>query len=122
MGKLILMSLIILLAGCGHEPIKFNTEVKETLVTVLYSPAPPDIKRPPLPIHQMTDEELKEDGLVVKYYKATVKTLLGYSSELEKALAEYAKINKAYEEERKKIEAKIKEKNATKEQEKMGNE
>jgi len=119
MGKLILLSLIILLTGCGDRNIKINTEVKETLVTVLYSPAPPDIKRPSLPIHQMTDEQVKEDGLVAKYYKATIKTLLGYSGELEKALAEYSKINKAYEEERKKIETKIKEKNSAKAQEKI---
>jgi hypothetical protein len=114
MEKLILLGFVLMLVGCGSAPIKVNTEVKETLVPVLYSPAPPVIKRPELPIHQMTGEQLKEDGEVVKYYKATIKVLIGYSEELRKALGEYDKINKAYDEERKKLEAKIAEKNAAK--------
>lgn len=84
------------LNGCGSQPIKFTTDVKETLVPIVYSPAPPKIDRPELPIQQMTDDQLKSDGEVVKYYKATVKTLIGYSLELEKALDKYDKINKAY--------------------------
>lgn len=90
--------LILFLSGCGGQPIKFTTDVKETLVPIVYSPAPPDIVRPELPIQQMTDDELKSPGNIVKYYKATVKTLIGYSLELEKALNEYDKINKAYKE------------------------
>ena len=108
MEKLILlMGFVIFLTACVSTPIKVKTEVQETLVPVLYSPAPPIILRPELPIHQITDEELKEDGMVAKYYKATIKTLLGYSQELEEALGEYGKINKAYEEERKNVEADI---------------
>jgi len=84
------------LGGCGGQPIKFTTDVKETLVPIVYSPAPPEITRPELPIQQMTDEQVQNPGTVVKYYKATIKTLIGYSLELEKALAEYDKINKAY--------------------------
>jgi len=98
---------MLLLVGCGADPIKFTTDVKETLVPVLYSPKPPVIKQPKLPIHQMTEAQVKEDGVVVKYYKATVKVLMGYSEELQKALDKYNMINKAYEAERKKIEAKI---------------
>ncbi len=86
------------LGGCGGQPIKFTTDVKETLVPIVYSPAPPEIVRPELPIQQMTDEQVRSPGAIVKYYKATVKTLIGYSMELEKALAEYGKINKAYKE------------------------
>ena len=105
---------MLLLAGCGTAPIKVNTEVKETLVPVLYCPAPPVVERPDLPIHQMTDEQLKEDGAIAKHYKATVKSLLGYSEELEKALKKYNEINEAYDEERKKLEAKQAEKNKVK--------
>ena len=108
MEKLILlMGFVIFLAGCFNNPIMVKTEVQETLVPVLYSPAPPIIPRPKLPIHQMTDEELKKDGMVAKYYKATIKTLLGYSQELEQALTEYNKIHEAYEKERKNVEADI---------------
>jgi len=98
MVKLAIISLVLFLVSCADAPIHLNTDVKETLVPIIYSPAPPEIERPKLPIQHMTDEELKSDGTVVKYYKATVKTLIGYSKELEKALAEYDKINKAYKE------------------------
>lgn len=108
---------MLLLVGCGADPIKFTTDVKETLVPVLYSPAPPIIKRPNLPIHQITTKELKEDGVIVKYYKATIKTLMGYSEELQKALDKYDTINKTYEAERKKIEAKVAAKKAAKQSE-----
>jgi len=114
MEKLILlMGFVILLTGCFSNPIKVKTEVQETLVPMLYSPAPPVIDRPELLIHKMTDEELKQAGMVAKYYKATIKTLIGYAQELEAALAEYDKINKSYEEERKKLEAKQAEKKTT---------
>lgn len=110
---IVLMGFVIFLAGCGTT-IEVKTEVQETLVTVLYSPAPPEIERPALPIHQMTDEDVKKDGMIAKYYKATIKTLLGYAQELETALGEYDNINKAYEEERLKLEAKIAEREAAK--------
>lgn len=93
----------MMLVGCGANPIKVQCEVKETLVPIIYSPAPPVIERPALPIHNMTSEQLKEDGIVVKYYKGTVKALIGYSKELEKALSEYSKINKAYLNEEEKL-------------------
>lgn len=113
MVKVILVvGFVILLAGCGTTTIKVKTEVQETLVPILYSPAPPVIKRPALPIHQMTEEEAKQDGMIAKYYKATVKTLIGYAKELESALAEYDKINKKYEKERKKVEAGIEKRKA----------
>ncbi len=98
----------LFLAGCaGTQPIKINTMVKETYVPIMYSPAPPAIPRPDLPIHQMTDAELKQDGMVVKYYKATIKTLIGYSNELKKALDEYGDINEAYKAEADKIKEKL---------------
>lgn len=117
MEKIILAFVLLSLVGCGADPIKFTTDVKETLVPVLYSPKPPVIKQPELPIHQMTEAQEKEDGEVAKYYKATVKVLMGYSVELQKALDEYDKINKAYETKRKQIEAKIATKKAAKQAE-----
>lgn len=99
MGRIIIIGIFIaFLSGCGGQPIRFTTDVKETLVPIVYSPAPPEITRPELPIQQMTDTDLDSAGVIVKYYKATVKTLIGYSQELEKALGEYDKINKAYKE------------------------
>jgi len=107
MGRLTLFGLMLLLVSCGSNPIKVKCEAKETFVPILYSPAPPTIKRPDLPIHRITNEQLKNDGIVAKYYKATIKTLIGYSKEMEKALAEYDKINKAYKAEEDKIRTKF---------------
>ena len=107
MEKIILISLALLLIGCGSDPIKFTTEVKETFVPIVYSPPPPVIKQPDLPIHNMTPEQLKKDGEIAKYYKATVKTLIGYSEELKKALGEYDKINKAYKAQEDKLKMKF---------------
>lgn len=107
MEKIILIGFMLFLTACGSAPIRINTDVKETYVPILYSPAPPVIKRPSLPIHEMTSEQEKEDGIVVKFYKATVKSLIGYSEELESALDEYNKINKAYKAQEDKIKTKI---------------
>ncbi len=108
MVKIILFSFVLLLTGCASDPIKFNTSVKETFVPIIYSPAPPVIERPELPIHKISAEQLKEDGEVVKFYKATIKTLIGYSKELKKALYEYNKINKSYKAQEDKLKEKFK--------------
>lgn len=114
MDRIILSLLIILtISGCGKS-ITVKTEVQESLVEVWYSPAPPMIPRPELPIQNMTDEELQQDGMVVKYYKATVLTLIGYSEELQAALNKYDDINKKYNAEREKIEKGIADSNADK--------
>lgn len=107
MEKIILISFVLLLTGCGADPIKFTTEVKETFVPILYSPKAPIIKRPELAIHNMTAEQVKKDGEVAKHYKATVKALMGYSEELKKALDNYDKINKAYKAQEDKLKMKF---------------
>lgn len=111
---IVLMGFVIFLTGCGANTITVKTEVQESLVTVMYCPAPPEVLRPALPIHQMTEEQAKQDGEVAKHYKATIRTLMGYSQELEKSLSEFDKINKAYEEKRKQIEAEVEERKAAK--------
>jgi len=104
MVRIVFLTLfLIFVTGCA-ETIRVKTEVQESMVPVLYCPAPPKIERPELPIQQMTQEQIEKDGEVVKHYKATVKTLLGYGKELEAALIKYEEINKKYEEEKKKVE------------------
>jgi len=117
MGRVILIGIVILtISGCfGKKPIEITTDVKEQMVEILYSPAPPVIIRPELPIHQMTPEQLAIDGVVVKYYKATIKTLIGYSTELRTALDKYDDINKAYEAEKLKVEEGIAKRKAERE-------
>jgi hypothetical protein len=70
-----------------------------------------------LPIHQLTKEQAKQDGEIAKHYKATIKTLMGYSKEQEAALKEYEKINKKYKDEKKKVEAEIEKRKQKKEKE-----
>lgn len=97
----------ITLVGCswfGGGTIDINTGVKEQYVEVLYCPAPPEIARPDLPIHQMTPVQLLNDGEVAKHTKATIKVLLGYSKELEKVVDNQKQINTEYEKIKKELE------------------
>lgn len=88
--------LLILLSGC--DTFRIKTETQEVKVPVLYCPAPPAIVRPDLPIQLMTEEQKNSAGELVKHWKATTVTLLGYSMELEKALDQYNSINISYDE------------------------
>ena len=81
--------------------------IKEDEVPILYCPAPTEIKRPELPIHEMTDEQKASPGEVAKYYKATVKILIGYVKELESQLNQYKEISQSYKELRKQLEQKL---------------
>lgn len=95
----------LVLFGCSCKEQTIKTEVQKQYVDVLYCPAPPDVERPVLPIHMMTAEEEKQDGEVVKHWKATVKTLMGYSKELETVVDKQKEINKAYEDKKKELES-----------------
>jgi len=94
------MSLVLI--GCfGRETIDINTHVIEQKVEILYCPAPPEITRPELPIHQMTPVQEQNDGEVVKHWKATVLLLMGYTKELETIVDKQKEINKVYEDKKK---------------------
>lgn len=107
MIKLIAAVTIIMLVtvgcGTGAKQIRIRSEVQEVQVPLLYCPAPPAISAPSLPIHNMTPEQLSNPGEVVKHYKATVKTLLGYIDELEQGLGSYDETSKEYGELREKF-------------------
>jgi len=107
MGKIIIIIVMAFMVGCGGKLITVKTEVQETLVPILYSPKPPHIPRPSLPIHDMTQEEILQPGALVKRYHATLEVLLGYARELERALKEYDVINKAYTEQRDELQKKL---------------
>lgn len=103
----IILILIItpLLSGCFGRSVR-NT-VQEVQVPLLYCPAPPELVRPVLPIHLMTTDQLKNEGEVVKHYKATVRSLIGYTDELEQALKSYEDANTAYDDLRKQFEQEL---------------
>ena len=94
---------LVILSGCGEDRIK--CDVQKQYVDVLYCPAPPDIQRPILPIHTMTPEQAQSDGEVAKHWKATVKSLMGYSKELETVVDKQKEINKVYEDKKKELES-----------------
>lgn len=105
MHKLIAIAVVILLlSSCATKGIRIKTETQVVYAPILYCPAPPQIDRPQLPIHHMTPEQLLNSGEVVKHYKASLQTLLGYTKELERTLETYDETNKAYDELRKKFE------------------
>ncbi len=88
--------IMFITVGCGGKQIRIRSEVQEVQVPLLYCPAPPVISEPSLPIHNMTPDQLSDDGEVVKHYKATVKTLIGYIDELEKGLESYNETSEEY--------------------------
>lgn len=97
------MVLVLLLSGCAGKQIRIRSEVQEVQVPLLYCPAPAEMTQPLLPIHQMTPDQLADEGEVAKHYKATVRVLLGYIGELETSLKSYDATNEAYDELRKKF-------------------
>jgi hypothetical protein len=84
---------------------KVDCQTKEVYKEILYCPAPPEITRPALPIHNMTPEQEAVDGEVAKNWKATVKILQGYALELETIVETQKEINKAYEEKKLELES-----------------
>ena len=96
--------LLAFTTGCMPGTVKLRTEVQQVYVPLLYCRAPPDILRPALPIHQLTDADADDPGKVVVHYKATVKVLEGYITELEAIVKQYDQSNAAYEELRKRFE------------------
>lgn len=91
------------LIGCT-ETVKIKSDTQEVFVPIIYCPEPPDVKRPALPILNMTPEQEKQPGEVAKSYKATVKALQGYAVELEKVMRQYRESNTSYDELKTKIE------------------
>ena len=100
-------SLMLFGCACNKETIKIKTEVQIQKVDILYCPAPPEIARPVLPIHQMTPVQKQNAGEVAKHYKATVKTLMGYSKELEKVVDKQKEINTEYEKKKTELETPV---------------
>lgn len=106
MGYKIIPLLLVLLftTGCSKFFVK-DTQVQ--YVPILYCPDPPTVTRPELPIHNMTPEQAKNPGEVVKHYKATVRSLMGYSEDLEFIIRYYNEADKEYEDLRLELEEAI---------------
>lgn len=104
-----ILALALSLVACGPGTIKLRTEVQQVYVPLLYCPAPPDILRPTLAIHSLSEEDAGDPGKVAMHYKATVKQLEGYVTELEAIVKQYDKVNDEYEELRNRFEEQWKE-------------
>ena len=100
---------ICMLAGCATtQHVQLVTKVQPIAVPLIYSPAPPVVTRPVLPID--TIKPTDSPGVVAKKYAATIQALIGYSKELEKIVGNYQHINQAYASVRKQLIAKWKKK------------
>lgn len=94
---LVLLLVCVVLAGCATtDKVTLTTKSVPVAVPLIYSPAPPVIPRPDLPILTVPAADQKVDGKVAQAYAASVEALLGYSKQLEQALANYGDINTAY--------------------------
>ena len=96
MNKILLIAVLFLL-GCTNQPVRIKTEIQEVKVPILYCPAPPNIEKPLLPIHQMTTQQKNNQAEVAKHYAATIKVLFGYIKQLELALQLYDETSKSYD-------------------------
>ncbi len=92
------LSAILTGGGCAANPQKIQivSTTKPIGVPILYSPAPPVITRPDLPIKTMTPAQLKVDGETAKAYVASVQALIDYSEQEEDIVAQYKKISDSY--------------------------
>jgi hypothetical protein len=95
----------IMLSGCGSltRKVEVVNKTVEVKVPLLYCPAPTEIERPELPLAVMTPEQIASDGELAKRYVAQVKTLLNYTSELEKIIAQNKENSTSYEVVRKEL-------------------
>lgn len=99
MKRLIIIALLtIALSACGslaqHTGSIVPSKGDAVLVKVpvpIAPPAPPVVARPALAIEQLRKGDEKNPAKVVKAYKATVKSLEGYSEQLEIILDGYRK-------------------------------
>ena len=102
-----IIPLLVLLAFTSGCSTFFVKGTKVQYVPILYCPDPPTVVRPELPIHKMTPVQKQNAGEVVKHYKATVRSLMGYSEDLESIIRYYNEADKEYEELRLKLEEEI---------------
>lgn len=96
MGRIVTIILLGILTGCSSME-SINTQTVTQKVPILYCPRPISVERPDLPINNMTDSQKRNIGELAKYYKASVKVLLGYSSELEEIIKQYDTVNTSYD-------------------------
>lgn len=93
---IIVAALAVALTGCSTmanvashiTPSKCDPVYVKVPVPV-NPPAPPLVQRPALAINQLSTGDEKNPAKVAKAYKATVKSLEGYASQLEIILAGY---------------------------------
>ena len=93
--KYLLAAIIVSLSlqGCvwnNTTPIKTDVVYVDKLVPV-EAAQPPITPRPVLPIEQLTETQKADEGEVAKAYKATVKALEGYATQLEIIIEGYRK-------------------------------
>lgn len=86
-----LLIVILAMVGCATT---ITTKTIPVAVPILYSPAPPVVVRPALPIDNITENTAAGD--VVKDYAASIQVLLGYSHQLETIVGQYKTISDVY--------------------------
>lgn len=97
---IIAAALALALTGCGtvagvtsHITPSKCDPVYVKIPVPINPPQPPVVQRPVLAIYQLSSADSKNPAKVAKAYKATVKSLQGYSSQLEIILNGYRQAN-----------------------------
>ena len=94
MNKILIAAVACLsLTACWNRDGNIRTEIKEVPVAVAYVPKPPTITRPVLATDQLTEEQKKDAGQLVKAHRVALQQTISYSSLLENVIAVYAKLH-----------------------------
>lgn len=91
MIKILVISImaLVLTTGCFNR----TQQYRDVPVPVFQVPAPPDIERPHLPIHDLTSSDHRNDvEKVIRAYIVSVRLLLNYSEALEEIVDTYRRL------------------------------
>lgn len=81
------------LTACWNRDGNIKTEIREVPVAVAYVPKPPAIARPVLATDQLTEEQKKDVGQLVKAHRVALQQTISYSSLLEDVIAVYSRLH-----------------------------
>jgi hypothetical protein len=96
--KIALVLMVGLLAGCNSlsgvkttppQPVVKTVTVKEN-VPVLYTPAPPTVKKPALVVNSLTAAQKTDIGQLARAYAVSLKQAMYYACNLQNVVDAYA--------------------------------
>ena len=85
---LIAMFSVTLMTGCGLS----QRQYRDVPVPVYRVPAPPNIEKPRLPIHDLTSSDIQDTQRVIRAYIVSTRLLINYAEALREIVDTYAEL------------------------------